>query len=274
MNMELIAARARAMATYNAASDHFDDPEAAFWARCGRRTIEHLAPARGARILDVGCGTGASALPAAEAVGPEGCVIGVDLAEDMLARARAKASLWGLTNTEFRIGDMTGLDFPDASFDAVVSVFSVFFVPDMAAQVAELWRLVRPGGALAVTTWGSNSFEPGHSTFWDAVGIVRPDLVSTTIPWERLADPESLSALFQAGGATAPSVAAEPSTQRLNAPEDWWTIALGSGFRWTIDRMTPAEADAVRAENLRRLRLRDARGIETNAVYAIARKPE
>lgn len=61
----------------------------------------------------------------------------------MLERARAKVAARGLTNVEFRIGDMTSSGYPDQSFDAVISVFSVFFVPDMEGLVRELWRMVR-----------------------------------------------------------------------------------------------------------------------------------
>ena len=64
---------------------------------------------------------------------------------------------------------MTALGYPDASFDAVVSVFSLFFVTDMVAEVRELWRVLRPGGKLAITTWGPRMFEPGSQAFWLAV---------------------------------------------------------------------------------------------------------
>jgi ubiquinone/menaquinone biosynthesis C-methylase UbiE len=85
-------AKARAAKTYNAAADTYDDPANSFWERFGRRTIERLDLEPGTRVLDVCCGSGASALPAAQAVGPSGRVIGVDLADKLLGRARAKAS--------------------------------------------------------------------------------------------------------------------------------------------------------------------------------------
>ena len=69
----------KAASTYNAAADHFDDEPLGFWARFGRRTVERLALRAGGAVLDVGCGTGASAIPAAERVGPSGRVIGVAL---------------------------------------------------------------------------------------------------------------------------------------------------------------------------------------------------
>src|SRR4029079_17872963 len=84
-------AKLKAATTYNAAADHFDDGPLAFWDRYGQRTIEQLRLKPGSIVLDVGCGSGASAMPAAKVVGMHGRVIGVDLAERLLALAQAKA---------------------------------------------------------------------------------------------------------------------------------------------------------------------------------------
>ena len=192
MNDALKLAKAKAAATYDAAADHFDDEPLRFWERIGRSTVARLALPAGAHVLDVGCGTGASALPAAQAVGPVGSVLGVDLAARLLERGRTKAVNYGLTNIEFRLGDMTALDYPDSHFDAVVSVFSIFFVPDMEGLVRELWRMVRPGGKLAVTTWGPRIFEPAYSRWLAAIKTERPDLHSAFNPWDRITDLHSL----------------------------------------------------------------------------------
>ena len=110
-------AQKKAAATYNAAADFFDHPANTFWERYGRRTIELLGLTAGGRVLDVCCGSGASAIPAAHAVGPTGTVIGVDLAENLLELARTKANRDGLANVQFETGDMTALRFEDNSFD-------------------------------------------------------------------------------------------------------------------------------------------------------------
>ena len=269
----LDAAKAKAAATYNAAADHFDDPPLAFWGRIGSRTVQGLNLEPGQRVLDVGCGSGASALPAALAVGAEGRVIGIDLAENLLALATHKAARLGLENVAFRQADMTEPDYPDASFDAVVCVFAIFFVPDMEAQIARLWRLVRPGGRLAVTTWGPDAFEPGSGAFWHAVRQVRPDLGNDFRPWHRITEPSAVARLFLDGGAAEPEVTAEAGVQPLSGVEDWWRIALGSGFRATIDLLSPEEARRVRELNLARLRREGAVEMVANAVYAVARKP-
>src|SRR5262245_4182673 len=141
-------AQARVTAAYNAAADSYDDPANTFWARFGKRTVERLNLQSGMRTLDVCCGSGASAIPAGEIVGPAGSILGVDLAENLLELARRKASEHGLQNIEFRLGDMLDLRLPSSDFDAVVCVFGIFFVPDIAGAIRSLWHVLRPGGKL------------------------------------------------------------------------------------------------------------------------------
>src|SRR5712692_7802561 len=120
-------AKIKAATTYNSAAEHFDDAPLAFWERYGRRTVGRLNLKRGSTVLDVGCGTGASALPAAEVVGPEGTVLGVDLAEKLLEQARAKAAQPHLQIAEFRLSYMTRLGFPAYHLEATISSFIFFF---------------------------------------------------------------------------------------------------------------------------------------------------
>src|SRR6516164_1545322 len=203
----------KAAVTYNAAADHFDDVPLAFWDQYGRRTIERLALASGASVLDVGCGRGSSAIPAAVAVGSQGRVLGVDLDQLLLELARVKTRQLQLHNIEFRLADMESLGFPDATFDAVVCVFAIFFEPDMVKQVRELWRMVRPGGQLAITTWGPRMFEPGSTAWWAAVKRYRADLYSAFSPWDRIVSPEAVSQLLTDGGIEQAEITAEDGRQ-------------------------------------------------------------
>jgi ubiquinone/menaquinone biosynthesis C-methylase UbiE len=266
-------AKLKTATTYNTAADHFDDEPLGFWARIGRRTIERLDLPVGATVLDVGCGTGASALPAAEKVGSRGRVLGVDLAERLLEIARQKAQRQGLANIEFERADMERLDYPDDRFDAIVSVFSIFFVSDMARQVRDLWRMLRPGGCLAITTWDARMFEPGTSIWRRAVKQVRPDLVSSISPWERIVEPQALRDLLREAGIVDVEIVAEDGRQPLRSPDDWWTIVLGSGFRWTVEQLGQDAAEQVRSAVFAEIRRSKITAVETNAIFATARKP-
>jgi ubiquinone/menaquinone biosynthesis C-methylase UbiE len=266
-------AKIRAAATYNAASDSYDHPANYFWARFGRRTIEQLDLHAGARVLDVCCGSGASAIPAAEQVGPTGSVLGVDLADRLLERGRAKATARGLHNVEFRVGDMLDLGLPASHFDAVVCIFGVFFVPDMPAAVRALWRVVRPGGSLAITTWGPRFFEPGSSAFWNSVRQVRPDLYRGFNPWDRICDPQSLRSLLSEAGIADARIVAEAGRHPIASPEAWWLAVIGSGYRGTLEQLDEADVERVRAANLEYARTESLTSVEANVVLAVAVKP-
>ena len=266
-------ARARAAATYNAAADFYDDAANSFWDRFGRRTVERLHLEPGARVLDACCGSGASAIPAAEAVGATGDVLGIDLAQRLLAIARQKATLRGLRNFEFRVGDLLDLGLPAAHFDVAICVFGIFFVPDMAAALRELWRVVRPGGRLAITTWGPDFFEPASTAFWNAVREVAPDLHRSFNPWDRICDPVSLGKLFADAGIDQADVVAEAGEHAIASPEAWWSAVLGSGYRGTFEQLDARAREHVHAENLRFIREGGIRTVQANVVYAIAAKP-
>ena len=112
------------------------------------RTIE-VRP--GLRVLDLGCGDGTTALPAAE-LGAE--VLGVDIAANLVAAGRARAEAAGLRNLRFEEGDASHLDgLPDHSFDLVVSVFGAMFAPRPDDVAREMVRVTRPGGRIVMGNW-------------------------------------------------------------------------------------------------------------------------
>ena len=263
--------KAAIRAAYNAASEHFDDAPLSFWEHFGRRSVAFAGIRQGHAVLDVCCGTGASALPAAERVGPTGRVLGVDFAERLLDLARAKARTRRLDNVEFVTGDLTSLDVSGGAFDVVVCAFGIFFAPDMPAAMGELWRSVRPGGTLVVTTWGLRLLEPANSMFWDAVREERPDLRPGSPPGLRVAEPAGLTQLFIEGGAQAPEIDVETVVQTM-IPEDFWTVVLGSGYRLPLDAMGPDAAGRVRGTLLRQLTRSGTRELVTDVLYARASK--
>src|SRR5271165_550637 len=258
--------------TYNAAADHYDHPALSFWNRFGRRTIERLPIAPGMNVLDVCCGTGGSALPAAERVGSSGHVVAVDLAQNLLNKGIIRAAERDMTNIEFRRADLEDLPCGDESFDVVVCVFGIFFVPDLHGAVRGLWRLVRPDGCLAITIWGAKMFEPADGTFWEAVRQEDPELLKSIKPWNKIVEPDPLHTLLIECGATNPEVVAEPGIHPLNSPEDWWTIVLGSGYRSTVEALTPSARERVMVATIEAVRRQKIRELRADVVYAIARR--
>ena len=263
----------RASRTYGAAADHYRRAALGFWDRFGEATVSRLRLAPGGTVLDLCCGAGASALPAARAVGPAGHVLGVDVAAPLLGLARDRAAAEGLANIDFRHGDATRTGLPDAGFDAVVCVFGVFFVPDMAAFVREMWRLTGPGGVLAVTTWGPGLFEPANSLFWRCVGEVEPALFKAFNPWDEITTPTALAGLFSRAGVPDPAVLLAPGQHRLDHPDQFWDVVLGSGYRATVDALSPEQRDRVRASLLAELRSEEISVLRTDVVFGTAVRP-
>lgn len=256
----------RTRAVFNAAADFYDSEALTFWAEAARNTIDRIGIRSDERVLDVCSGSGSSALLAAERGAR---VTGIDMAENLLALARAKAKDRGLRNVEFIHADMAAIELPLASYDAVVIVFGIFFVPDMERQLRELWRFVAPGGRIAVTSWGERCLEPGQNAIFEAMREFRPDLVPDAPPWERIKTQESIAQLFADAGLPVPDIETEPLITQMDDPDGVWKVALGSGFRGAIDELSDFDRDQMRQD----LRARGIRELVSDIHYAVAAKP-
>jgi arsenite methyltransferase len=104
----------------------------------------------GERVVEVGSGAGMDALIAAGQVGPTGRVVGVDMTDAMLEKARANAGLVGATNAEFRKGFAEALPVPDATADVVISNGVINLCPDKDAAYREVFRVLKPGGRVQI----------------------------------------------------------------------------------------------------------------------------
>src|SRR5437588_3325629 len=117
----------------------------------GQAGIEAAAPATGERVLDVGCGAGASSLALAARVGPGGQVLGVDISEPLIGQARAFAPRD--TPVLFRVADASSAELPEGAFDILFSRFGVMFFDDPTGAFAYMRRALKPGGRVAFVCW-------------------------------------------------------------------------------------------------------------------------
>jgi SAM-dependent methyltransferase len=120
----------------------------------GEALVESLGPIRGLKLLDLGCGDGTTAIPAAQRGAN---VTGIDIASNLVAAGNARAKALGLSNCTFREGDASDLrDVGDADFDIVVTIFGAMFAPRPVDVAREMVRVTRPGGRIVMGNWIPN----------------------------------------------------------------------------------------------------------------------
>ncbi len=156
----------------------------------------------GMRVLDLGSGTGYPAILAGDVVGSDGSVVGIDLAESMLAVATRKAKARGMQHVTFRTGDVTTLPFDAASFDAVISRFCLMFLPEIPKALKDIARVLKPGGYIAAAVWSSPDKNPFLRVPMDVIKTITPlpppDPEAPGI--FRLAKPGDLTAMMERAG--------------------------------------------------------------------------
>jgi ubiquinone/menaquinone biosynthesis C-methylase UbiE len=203
--------------------------------------LDWVAPPRGLRWIDVGCGNGAFTERLVQRCAPAE-VQGIDPSEGQLAFARGRPA--GKVAT-FRQGNAMALPFADNAFDAAVMALVIFFVPEPAKGVAEMVRVVRPGGMVVSYAWdvpgGGFPMEPMRQGMRDMgimpMGPPRPEASST----------EGLRKLWTDAGLEAIE-AREITVERTYADFDefWTTTIQGSSTAPTIAAMSPADIERLK----------------------------
>ncbi|MDQ2103360.1 class I SAM-dependent methyltransferase [Azospirillum isscasi] len=188
------AERARWTASADA-WDRWADPMADLADKLNQPLLDAAGVTAGDRVLDLASGAGEPALSAARRAGADGLVVGSDLVPGMMAGARRRAAEMedGLRPV-FTAADMTALPFAAGAFDRVTCRFGIMFVPGVEAALAELRRVLRPGGAVAFMVWGPRAGNALFDTVGEAVAA-------------RLGEDHSLDPLFRFA---APGTLAEP----------------------------------------------------------------
>jgi len=150
-----IAEQKREMAgVFSRGAATYDQVGPLFFSHFGRRLVELAQIPEGASVLDIATGRGAVLFPAAEAVGPQGHVTGIDLSKDMVKETGREIERRNIKNVQVQVMDAEHLDVPGESFDVVFCSFAIFFFPQLERAVLEMKRVLKPGGRVAVSTWG------------------------------------------------------------------------------------------------------------------------
>jgi SAM-dependent methyltransferase len=208
------------------------------WARA---VLERWPPAAGAHVLDVACGTGIAARLAARLVSPTGRVTGLDLDEGMLAVARRAAQAARDAPIDWRQGDALALPFEPAAFDCVLCFEGIQFFPDRPAGLAQMRRVLRPGGRLLATIWGALDANPAYAALADGLRVFVSDAAARLPPFT-LADPEEIQHLVRAAGFGRVSVTVETLTFTAPSAEAFvdWAAAGAPTVRRNLEQVPAA----------------------------------
>ncbi len=268
------------------------DLEAAVWGRAagtysrvgppffqyfGKELVRRAPIEPGDKILDVAAGRGAVLFPAAEKVGASGLVMGTDFSEGMVQETGKEIAASGVTNAQIRRMDAERLAFADASFDCVLCGFAIFFFPHLDRALAELRRVLKPGGALAVTTWGKGDER------WAWLDEMRkgPMAVSaqesqTHQAGPHFETPEGMKEILARAGFVNVEVV-ESEMEFLFADEDaWWATLWSHGARLALENLPPQALERAKAFAYSKMRhIKQPNGIPTihRALITVATKP-
>ncbi len=170
--------------------------------------------------------------------------------------------------------DAETLDFADSTFDIVLCAFGIFFLPDMVRGVREMYRVLKPGGCVALSAWPNQSFQPMenltrvHFERYDVVRVDPPE------PWMECKRPEHLLTLLERGNFRERDVTLEPAGYFIN-PDEWWTLMEGSGWRRGLTLLPPGDLERFKEdilEEARRLGNEHGVWLDASALIGIGKR--
>jgi SAM-dependent methyltransferase len=227
-----------------------------------RRLLDRAAPGPGSRVLELAAGPGGAGLAIAGLVGPGGEVVISDVAPGMVAAATARAEASGATNVRTAVLDLEAIAEPDRTYDAVLCREGLMFAVEPATAVAEIHRVLRPGGRVAASVWGARERNPWLGLVLDAVrSELGVELPPPGMPGPfALGDPRGLAQLFERGGLVGVEVEEVAVPFRTPSLDAWWehTTTLAGPLATVLSSLPAEQSDAIRK------RLRD-----TAAVHAV-----
>ncbi|MEV7503823.1 methyltransferase domain-containing protein [Streptomyces sp. NPDC093018] len=254
--MDTAAYKAKVTDAFNGAAAIYDRMGVEFFTPMGRRLVERAAPRPGERVLDIGCGLGATLLPAARLIGPAGHALGIDIAPAMIQEARREAGRQGIENVEVRVMDGEHPDLPPGSFDLILGSYSVIFLPDARTALARFARLLAPGGRIAFTspvfTRDTFPFLPPMFTELIPLELLRhlpeswhPEQLHRQLhSW--LEHPADLTAALGGTGFTDVEIVDEPVQMTAVSGAAWVDWSHTQGMRLLWQHLPEKEAAALR----------------------------
>ncbi|HEX6696723.1 MAG TPA: methyltransferase domain-containing protein [Solirubrobacteraceae bacterium] len=228
---------------------HADDADAR-GAHSAERMLELAEVGEGDRVLELACGPGGLGLAAAARVGPAGVIVLSDVAEEMTAIAAARGAELGLGNIDVRRLEIERIDEPDASYDVVLCREGLMFALEPGRAVAEIRRVLRPGGRAVVAVWAARERNPWLGLLMDAVSAqIGAPVPPPGIPGPfALGDAGELRRLFDGAGLADVHLGALSVPLRTASFDEWWgrTSALAGPLSAILASMPEEGVQALR----------------------------
>jgi len=229
----------------------YDNPATRFFPFTADRLVNYVKPRPGTRALDVATGTGAVAVPFAQAVRQGGGrVTAIDYSAGMLARAEANIRKMALDNIDLHEMDAEHLDFRTDYFHYLVCSYGLFFLPDMSAALREWVRVLKPGGKLAFTCFEKTAFMPMLDDFVDRLKNFDVQLPEGPFGSRRIISLEHCRELLSEAGLVDIDAECMQVGYHLADENEWWEVVSNTAMRSLFDQVPDERKADFRQQHL------------------------
>jgi len=234
-------------AVFDTASEGYDSPGTRFFVETATHLLSDMCLEGNEALLDVATGTGNVAVRAAQKL-VNGSVTGIDISEKMLQKARAKADGLGLHNITFKCCDIEDMGFAEGTFDKASCSFGIFFLPDMENGLRCIYKVLKPGGRLFLTSFTSSLMQPLRGMLVDRLkgyGIEEPHFSA------RLDTPEKIDTLLRSADFKDIHIQSRQVGYYLKDEGQWREILFNTAYRNQLARIPEGELDPFMEAHLR-----------------------
>ncbi|WP_267221823.1 class I SAM-dependent methyltransferase [Dyella silvae] len=233
-------------------ADHFDRHPLSFWSLMGQRLVELTELKPGQQVLDIGSGTGAVSIPAAQAVHPGGSVLGIDIAQRMVDVAGRRAREAGAPRLSFHHADAHTFA-SHRRLDAILGGFSLYFIEDMRATLKRFQDWMKPTSSWSFSFWSRLPFAPLGDMLLEDLGTLFPHLSADVEAFRhRAADQSTLASLFSDFGGRV-SVVSELHHFPVGTTDLWWNLVMHSDMRLLIEHIDPQQLAGFKRRHFHRI---------------------
>ena len=242
----------------------------------GQRLVDVSEMPLGANVLDIASGRGAVLFAAAAKVGSSGRVMGIDFTAAMVSETAKDIESRKLANAEIRQMDAEQMEFDDAAFDYVTCGFAIWMFAEPARVLQEFYRVLRPGGQVALSTWAADN----PSQTW-CHEVLRPFVAASAFKLLATKDvrfdtPLQLETVLRQSGFADIQITVEEMEFVYRSEEQYWSSLWSSGLRRQLDKMTADLLEQAKSEVIRKFQgFKQPDGFHklNRALFACGRKP-